>query len=297
MRVTSRCVAGMLMGAGIGAMAASPHPRGLAIGRPAPPLEAVDLSGARKSLADFPGKVRLVLFWHPRYRRSKEALCGAAELVRRYKGAALLTVVSGPSDRDQLRKAASSCGSPIPVLLDPDRTNFGRYQIVATPSLLIISADGKLLNRTAGFGREGLGSVQRYLDEIFGQAQPVKGAPAGGGRYRRRLAMARQLLRLGLADQAEEILESLTSEAPDFRPAWVELGYLEARRGKVEAAERCFERAAELDPKAADIAAGMSWLWRRKGDNRRAEEWAGKVPPDDPHQPLLKPQSQKRRAH
>jgi len=292
MRVAECWVAGVLLGAGISAMAAPPDPRGLTIGKPVPPLEAVDLEGVTKTLNDFPGKVRLVLFWHPKYRRSEAALCGTAELAKEYDGAALVTVVSGPSDRDELQKSVRSCGLPIPVLLDPDRANFGRYQIVATPSLLIVSADGKLLHRTAGFGREGLGAVRRRLDELFGKARPVKVQPAGDEKHQRRLALARQLLRLGMTDQAAGILKTLTSDAPDFRPAWVELGYLEVKRGEIEAAERCFQRAIELQPDAADIAAGMSWVWRQKGDQERAGKWAAKVPSDDPHRDLLKPQSQ-----
>ena len=283
----------MLLGAGISAMAAPPDPRGLTVGKPVPPLEAVDLEGVKRTLEDFPGKIRLVLFWHPKYRRSEAALCGTAELAAEYEGAALLTVVSGPSDREKLEKAVQACGQPVPVLLDPDRKNYGRYQIVATPSLLLVSDDGKLLHRTAGFGREGLGAARRRLDELFGKARPAKVQPAADEKLERRLAMARQLRRLGMTEQAAEILGTLTSEAPEFRPAWVELGYLEAKRGEVKAAERCFRRALELQPEATDIAAGMSWVWQRKGDREEADRWAAKVPADDPHRDLLEPRTQK----
>jgi len=283
----AECATALLLGAA--ALAAPPHPRGLLIGEPVPPLEAADLNGQTKTLSDFPGKVRMVLFWHPKYRRSAAALCGTARLAAEYKGAALVTVVSGPSERAELEKAVQSCGQPIPVLLDPDRKNYGRYQIVATPSLLLVSNDGKLLHRTAGFGREGLGDLRRRLDELFGRARPEVPRPSGNGKLERRLAMAQQLLRFGMAGQAEKILTQLTEESPDFRPAWVALGYLEARRGAVEAAEKAFQRAHQLQPEAVDIAVGMSWVWLQKGDKSRAEAWAAKAPADDPHGNLLNP--------
>ena len=293
MRVVELWVAGMLLGAGICAMAAPPDPRGLTVGKPVPPLVAVDLRGVKRTLEDFPGKIRLVLFWHPKYRRSEAALCGTAELAAEYEGAALLTVVSGPIDREELEKAVQACGQPVPVLLDPDRKNYGRYQIVAAPSLLLVSDDGKLLHRTAGFGREGLGDLRGRLDKLFGRARPEVPKPSGDDRQERRLAMARQLLRLGMDDQAGKILRQLTEESRDFRPAWVALGYLEVQRGAVEAAEKAFQRARELEPEAVDIAAGMSWVWQQKGDWEQAQKWAAKVPADDPHRDLLKPRIQK----
>jgi hypothetical protein len=251
---------------------AMPMARGLSIDEPVPALRAVDLDGNTHSLNDFPGRPVAVLFWQPSNGRSVGALCGTAKLA-----GSLLTVVSGLHAKSEIEKALGPCPVSFPVLLDPDRSLFAAFQIVALPTLLLMSPDRRLKYKAAGFSSEGLVEIQTEFDRILGRAQAPVQAPTGSPEAIHRHAMALQFLKLGLTAQAEPILRKLTAEHAEYGPGWISLGNLEMAAGRADEAKACFDRALAAGAKPAEVAAGMAWFWTKKGDMAQTSKWAAEV--------------------
>ena len=266
---------------------ATTHQRGLAQDEIVPEVHAADLAGVVRALEDFRGKVTLLLFWQPDNERSRAALCAVADLVRRYEPAAFASIVSGPHTKSEIEQALGACPHKAAVLLDPDRALFGSFQIVALPTLMMVGADRRLKWKIAGFGTEGLGRIQANLDEIFQRHKPAALASEGPAEATRRFALAQQFLKRGMAAQGDAILRSLTESHSQFRPAWVAMGYRHIVDGRVDDAQACFEKAFGLDPRNSDVAPGLAWVWRKKGDSKRSGKWAGLADPADPHYDLV----------
>jgi len=73
--------------------------------------------------------------------------------------------------------------------------------------------------------------------------------PENAARVRR----AGELHRERRLDEAAELLEQVTREAPEFARGWFLLGFVEGDRGDYERAARALERAAQLTPADAEI--------------------------------------------
>ena len=263
--------------------------RGLALNQPVPVLKAPDLEGVSRTLADYPGKATLILFWNPANARSRSAVCQVVAMAAGYQPVGLVTVVSGPAARDEITSSLAECKQRPAVLLDPGRGVFADYQIVALPTLLIATEDRNLKFKAAGFGREGVGQAQEVLDAIYGrQREARESGPKAAPEALHEYAMARKFIKLGLNAQAESALESITTKHPEYRPAWVDLGYRRIAAGRVDDAGQCFQRALALDKNATDVAAGMAWLAWKQGKPDEAKDWSGRVAPGDPNLGLLK---------
>lgn len=254
---------------------------------PVPAVRAPDLEGKIRTLADFPGRVTLLLFWQPDIERSRQALCSIAELAAAYEPGALATVVPGPHEQTEIKQALGACRRQPAVLLDPDRKISAAFQVIAQPTVILVGPDGRLQYKVAGFSSEGVGAVQVRLDEIYGRRKTPAAAPVGTAQEVRRYGLAQQLLRVGMTAQAESILQSLTAEHPDFRPAWVALGYRKIAAGEADEAKACFEKALALDPQPTDVAAGLAWVWWKKGDAAQSAKWAAAVDRKDPNYGLI----------
>jgi tetratricopeptide (TPR) repeat protein len=262
--------------------------RGLAENQPVPPLNAPDLGGIARTLADYPGTATLILFWNPSNQRSRAALCAVSELAAGYQPAGLVTVVSGPAGGDEIGQALEACKIRPAVLLDAGRKVFGDYQIIALPTLLVTAEDDhKLKHKFAGFGREAIGDAQTAMDALYGRQRAAVAAPEGSPEAIRRYGMAQKLLKAGMKTQAEGLLEALTKSHPEFRPAWVAVGYRRIAADRADDAGQCFEKALAMDQGATDVAAGMAWLAWKKGNRDQAKTWLGRVPADDPNRNLL----------
>jgi tetratricopeptide (TPR) repeat protein len=179
------------------------------------------------------------------------------------------------------------CGKPIPVLLDRDRAAFAAYQIIALPTLIVLGPDRTVKYKEAGFSHEGISSLTAKLDEIYGHRQASASMPEGSPEAIRRYGLAMQFLKKGLSERAEELLTQLVKDHPEYRPAWVSLGYCRIASGKVEESRECLEKAYALNKNNTDVAAGLAWVWWKKGDSAQSEKWTAMVGGDDPNRSLI----------
>ena len=259
--------------------------RGLALNQPVPDFRAVDVAGAARTLADFKTRATLLLFWHPDNARSRAALCDVAKLAATHDSMALVSIVPGEAGRTSVEQAVK-CSDRRAVLLDPERTIFGDYQVIALPTLMLIDSAHRLKFKIAGFATEGLGEIENQLNELEHRTTQSVSAPAGPPDAVHRLALAQQLLKLGLQAKAGAVLENLVKSHPAFAPGWTRLGYLHLAADRLIDAASCLEKASALGDR--DAAAGLALIASKQGDAKQAGKWAAQVRPTDEHAYLIR---------
>jgi peroxiredoxin len=113
---------------------------GLPIGEVAPPVSLPDLSGRTVSLSDFKGGKTLVLFWNPGCGFCQRMLPDLKDWEEnRSNGAPELILISiGTVEANQ------KMGLRSPVLLDAQSRLRGQFRGSATPSGVLVDADGKI---------------------------------------------------------------------------------------------------------------------------------------------------------
>ncbi len=261
---------------------------GIQEGQSAPDFKIPDLQGNIRALDDFSGKVTVVLFWRPEAERARAAVCEVSEALRSdYEDARFFTIVSGEHERADIETVLKRCAKSVPVLLDTDRKAFASYQIIALPTLMILSSDHAVKYKEAGFSHEGISSLTNKLDEIYGRKQPEPATLKDSPEAIRRYGLAMQFLKKGLNERAEQLLTQLVQDHPEYRPSWVSLGYQKIASGKVEESQRCLEKAHSLDRNNPDVAAGLAWVWWKQGNGAQSAKWTAMVGGDDPNRSLI----------
>jgi peroxiredoxin len=269
-------------------LARTPAVFGIAPEQAVPDFKADDLQGNARTLGEFSGKATVLLFWRPEAERARNAVCEVdGAIYHAYEGTRLVTVVSGEHDRAEIASVLERCSRPVTVLLDRDRSIFAAYQIIALPTLMVLSPELKLKYKEAGFSHEGIARLTGQLDEMYGRKPPAIAVPEGSPEAIRRFGLAMQFFRNGLNERAEELLLQLVGDHPEYRPAWVSLGYCRIALGKVDGSLECLEKAHNLDRRNRDVAAGFAWIWWRKGDRAASEKWAAMVDKNDPNACLI----------
>ncbi len=269
-------------------LAGVPAALGIQVEQSAPDFKIPDLQGNIRTLDDFSGKVTVLLFWRPEAARARDAVCKVSEaLGSDYEGSRLVTIVSGEHKRADIEAVLEHCGKSVPVLLDPDRKAFAAYQIIALPTLMILSSGRTVKYKEAGFSHEGISSLTVKLDEIYGRKQSERVVLEGAPEAIRRYGLAMQFLKKGLNERAEQLLTQLVQDHPEYRPSWVSLGYQRIAEGKVEESRKCLEKAYSLDHNNPDVAAGLAWVWWKKGDRAQSAKWTAMVSGDDPNRGLI----------
>ena len=81
-----------------------------------------------------------------------------------------------------------------------------------------------------------------------------------------------ELLAAGQSDSAREHFRMALQMAPDFAPAWNNLGVLENRSGNGAAALQAFHNALALDPALPSALSNASALYQRNGDEAHAQQ-------------------------
>lgn len=255
---------------------------------PVPQTRVADLSGTPRNLLDQSAQAQIVMFWQPDHARARVALCEVATLVAARNPTPFAAVVPGVYSREEIERAVAGCANRPVVLVDAVREAFSACRVVALPTVLLIDSEFRVRLRLASFGSEALAHLRDSLDAIQGRRAgpailPAQGPAGAAGR----LEMARRLLKLGMADKAEEVLISLTKEHPGFRPAWVTLGYKRISEEEPEQARVFFDKALELDAKGMDVAPGLAWISALDGDLAQAARWVSAADPRDPNYALV----------
>lgn len=148
------CVSGLSLVLSLGVLVRADEPAKAEVGQAAPDFKLVDVEGKEHALADLKGKV-VVLEWfnpdcpyvkkhHATHKTMQETAAKLAE-----KGVVWLAINSGAEGKqgagpERNKRAKDEYKVAYPILLDMDGKVGRAYGAKATPTMVVIDAEGKL---------------------------------------------------------------------------------------------------------------------------------------------------------
>jgi len=118
---------------------------------PAPEFKLKELSGKEVTLESSRGKVILLNFWATWCGPCRAEIPELIALQNRYKDRLqIIGLVVDDDDEDEIRKVISSEGINYPVALADSETRFAYGGIAALPTVFVINADGRVVQKHVG---------------------------------------------------------------------------------------------------------------------------------------------------
>lgn len=138
---------------------------------PAPELQAQDLAGAPKNLANYRGKVVLLNFWASWCPPCLREMPSMERLRMKMTGRPLAIVALDSAETPaEVNAYLSRMKLGFPILLDPDGSNTKRWKVFALPTSFLLDADGRvryvLTGPTEWDEGEALGVIESLLAEL-----------------------------------------------------------------------------------------------------------------------------------
>ena len=261
--------------AGVGALLAMlfaiPHAgaafKYLKTGMEVPEFSLKGLDGKTWGLADVKGKpATLLVFWATWSPRSEPALADAQKFAAEFgdKGFQVLAInvnrlSLGPQDRSEIAEVRERLGLTIPVVVDEGLVAYSTFGVVATPSLAVLDAEGRIIHEAASYlARTGDG-VRESVEILLGlRAAPAAEAVAAAPAFKpdtialRHFNFGRTMLQRGNREKAMDQLEKAAEADAKYAAPRVLLGHLLLVKG----GEQGVARAAELFAEATTLAPG-----------------------------------------
>ncbi|MHB1144277.1 MAG: TlpA family protein disulfide reductase [Thiobacillus sp.] len=143
---------------------------------PSPDLNAADLKGAPKTLADYRGKVVLLNFWASWCPPCLREMPSMERLRVKMAGRPLAVVALDSAEtREEVDAYLSRMKLGFPILLDPDGSNTKRWKVFALPTTFLLDAEGRvryvLTGPTEWDEGEALEIIESLLAELPARAK------------------------------------------------------------------------------------------------------------------------------
>jgi peroxiredoxin len=137
-------------------------------------FELPALDGKPVSLSRHKGKVVLLYFWATWCPYCAKELPAAIEQTYRERKEQGFTVLAVNIEESQNKVAAwvKERGLTVPVLLDTEGTVISRYRVRATPTIVLIGRDGRMVGRAVGNRPWETAAGRALLDSLI--AQPAR---------------------------------------------------------------------------------------------------------------------------
>jgi len=108
-------------------------------------LQAQDLAGATKTLADYRGKVVLLNFWASWCPPCLREMPSMERLRAKMAGRPLAIVALDSNEtREEVNAYLAKMKLGFPILLDPDGGNTKRWKVYALPTTFLLDASGRI---------------------------------------------------------------------------------------------------------------------------------------------------------
>ena len=130
-------------------------------------LKALD--GTEKSLADFPGRATLVVFFHPTCQYCKAALPGLQKVDNTYKerGLSVIWINVLPDENGMLGEFKAEHGLTAPILAATNSVQRD-YRLTMTPTHYLIDAKRNVLWKHAGYKPGDEAMIEKKVQEALG---------------------------------------------------------------------------------------------------------------------------------
>jgi len=256
------------------------------IGNKIPEFSATTLSGQVFTFKHNKGKALMVVFLSPKQERSSRAVADIQKIVRQLETNAerleIVIAVDDPNGVDFQSKQKGPAKN-IHILLDSQYKLWGKFGIIATPTVVIADTNDMVICVKAGYGYDFVPTVRAYANQALGIAQ--KTAPEDAGRVKtvsndttparlkRHLQMAKILEEKGRLESAIAEIQKARELDPNSPEAALELGELYCRAGRAKAALEISESlsiTSRLDKARLLLISG--WAQRQTGELDTAEK-------------------------
>lgn len=239
-----------------------------AVGDKAPSLAGKDAAGKTLSWDTFQGRT-VILFFHSQdmsySRQGLEAVCRELATAEELKDkAALVVVTNGERDIGALQQFVDASKLPGAVTVDPDRSMYSGYHVVAYPTVCSVTPERKVAHLTKGYGPligakavAGAKLASGLLDEQ-GMQQALSRAeiPADSDellRIARSVRMAEQLFGSGMLDEARSALEKALRPDSKSSEGIALLARILLTKGRRDEATVWIDRLAALTPDSVEV--------------------------------------------
>lgn len=156
-------LAGMVQAAGFETRAAAP----------APALQAADLKGVTRTLADYRGKVVVLNFWASWCPPCLREMPSMERLRVKMAGRPLAIVaIDSAETRQEVDAFLSKMRLGFPILLDPDGSNTKRWKVFALPTTFILDAKGQVRHVLTGPTEWDEGEALEIIESLMAEVPP-----------------------------------------------------------------------------------------------------------------------------
>lgn len=115
----------------------------LGIGQPAPAFSAATLDGSKVSLSDLKGSIVAISFWATWCEPCKAEMPALQSAADQYRSQNLkILAVDDGETADVIRPFVSGLKLSLPIVLDPDKTIIGQYQVLVLPVTVWVDRQG-----------------------------------------------------------------------------------------------------------------------------------------------------------
>ena len=232
------------------------------VGAEAPPLAVEGKMGTVHLVDGATTEPLLLLFLKPEDRYASQTVDALDDLFRRFpmiaSGHRSAVIVSRYTDENR-PTIPESMGDGWPVYLDRDDKAYHAYNIIATPSIIIVDGEGTVAAVQPGYDHSMPEWLLKSLAEVQGVELP-EGAAGAPDKPNMALQMGRRLAMRGLWDRALPYYAKAAGEQPLSPKALIELAEIHLELGQKQEAlaildalpqpEKESERAAELRTRA-----------------------------------------------
>ena len=237
--------------------------RRISVGSEVPEFSAVDVSGKTFAYKHGGGKALMVVFLSTGQERSSRAVSGVEGIVSKlsdYSDSfdAVLVVTrprSGKEPDSTPHEVAFSEYSKkgLVVVGDEDYAVWGKFGVIASPTVFISGKDDKVLWVEAGFGYDFAPMVEGRLKQALGIATASDANDAG----------------------KVHTVNNSTVEARVKRH--LHMAKILRDKGREKSAIREIEKAFAVDPNSVEVALELGEVYCMKGDGDKAVKTIGKV--------------------
>jgi len=232
------------------------------------------------------GKALMVVFLSAKQKRSAQAAADIQKIVRQLQtdAARLVTLIAvGEPNGLDFQSKQKGPAKNIHILLDSEYKLWGKFGIIATPTVVIADTNDVVICVKAGYGYDFIPTVRAYVNQALGIAQETAPKDAGrvktvsndttAARLKRHLQMAKMLEEKGRLESAIAEIQKARELDPNSPEAVLELGELFCRAGRSKAALEITESLSvtgRLDKARLLLISG--WAKRQMGELDTAEK-------------------------
>jgi len=261
--------------------------RRIGIGNKMPEFSASDTSGKVFDYKHGVGKVLMAVFLSTNQKNSAQAAADIKGIVTKLAGQTkrlnVVVAIDDPNSQTFFRSDPNEPVVGIHVVADTEYKLWGKFGIIATPTVIISDTNDTVLWVKAGHSYDFVPVIRARLNQALGIAQEIDPNDASRvktvtnatvtARIKRHLQMAKMLQAKGRIESAINEVRKAKELDPNSVEAALELGELFCRVGKNEAALNIVERikaTKRLDK--ARLLRISGWAKRQMGDLETAEK-------------------------